>query len=85
MNKLTIKLKAKHTTIPHKVGTNIEINVHLFDLVSFFIVKHVVEHGQCIKENNITEIAVVIVHPLSTNKVFNSVKLLKSVKLPVAI
>ena len=85
MNKLTIKLKTKHTIIPHKVGTNIEINVHLFDLVSFFIVRQVVEHGQCIKENNITEIAVVIVHPLSINKFFNSLKLLKSVKFPVAI
>lgn len=62
-----------------------DIKVHFHDFVSFFIVKQVVEHGQCIKENSITDMAVIKVQPLSTNNVFNSVKLEKSVRVPVAI
>ena len=53
--------------------------IHLKLPVSFFIVRQVVEHGKCNKENNMVHIAVVIVHPLSTNICFNNERLLISV------
>ena len=75
----------KQTSIPTTVGTANETAVHLKLLVSFAIVIQVVEHGQCIRENNIVHTAVNQVHPLSTKSVCNCVKSLISVRLPVAI
>ena len=45
------------------VVKNIVINVHFILPVSFFIVRQVVEHGKCNKENKMVQIAVIIVHP----------------------
>ena len=79
------KLNNIHNSIPQTVGNKIDIIIHFQELVSFFIVKQVVEHGQCITEKIITDIAVAQVHPLSINKSFKTFKLLISVKLPVAV
>ena len=67
------------------VGIKIDNAVHFQEDVSFFIVRQVVEQGQCIRENNITETAVVQVHPLSIRSCFNIFKLSISTKFPVAI
>ena len=48
----------KHIVIPIVVGNIIDIKVHFKLPVSFFIVKHVVEHGKWINENIIVQIAV---------------------------
>ena len=52
------------TAIPQAVGTAIENSVHFALRVSRAIVKTVVEHGQCISENNIVLSAVSHVQPL---------------------
>ena len=52
------KLNVIHIIIPQKVGINMERIVHFHEFVSFFIVRHVVEQGQCINEKIITDIAV---------------------------
>ena len=71
--------------VPKMCIRDSETAVHLKLLVSFAIVIQVVEHGQCIRENNIVHTAVNQVHPLSTKSVCNCVKSLISVRLPVAI
>ena len=71
--------------MPVIVGTKKEINVHLKLWVSFFIVKHVVLHGQCISENNITHTSVSHVHPLDTYRFLSSDILSNSNILPVAM
>ena len=58
----------KHIIIPVIVGTKNDIKVHLILLVSFFIVKQVVLQGQCINENSITQMAVIMLHPFDTSK-----------------
>lgn len=65
--------------IPVSAGIKMDSKAHLLLPVSFFMVKTVVKHGQCIKANNITQIAVNVVHPLSINNVFNDDRLSKSV------
>ena len=85
INALITILNSIHIIIPHTVGNKIAPNVHFHDEVSFFIVKQVVEHGQCIKENIITDIAVAQVQPFSTSKFFKTDRLLISIKFPVAI
>ena len=65
--------------IPNNVGRTTANAVHFQLPVSFFIVKTVVEHGQCIIENIIVFTAVIQVHPFCTNKSFNCVRLSKSV------
>ena len=56
----------KHTINPIRVGKIKETAVQKWLCVSFFIVKRVVEHGQCIRENRIKQTAVVYVQPLQT-------------------
>lgn len=72
----------KHIQNPQTVGTNIESRVHFSLPLSFLIVRQVVEHGQCIKENNITHIAVSDVQPLDTKISFKVDKLSYPIKLP---
>ncbi|CAI3548578.1 hypothetical protein CNEO3_1020012 [Clostridium neonatale] len=56
-------VNAKQIIIPHAVGTKNETAVHFKLWVSFFIVRHVVLHGQCIREKSITFTAVSQVQP----------------------
>ena len=49
------------------VGTAKETAVHFRLCVSLWIVRQVVEQGQCIKENSMVQIAVSQVQPLSTS------------------
>lgn len=83
INNLKIVAVIKHNVIPQIVGIKIDKSVHLRLPVSFLIVRHVVEHGQCIREKSIVQIAVNVVHPLSTNNCFRSTKDVKSVITPV--
>ena len=64
-------MKIEQIMIPVTAGTKKDTIAHFQLLASFFIVKSVVEQGQCINENNITLIAVIHVQPFSTNKLFN--------------
>ena len=48
-----------HIIIPMAVGIMNDKNVHFKLPVSFLIVRQVVPHGKCIKENSITHIAVI--------------------------
>lgn len=68
--------------IPVIVGTAKEMAVHLILCVSFFIVRQVVEQGQCINEKSITQTAVSQVQPLSIKSRFSSDKLAISIILP---
>ena len=68
-------MKIEQIMIPVTAGTKKDTIAHFQLLASFFIVKSVVEQGQCINENNITLIAVIHVQPFSTNKLFNITKL----------
>lgn len=63
-------------TIPNIVGSNIDIIVHFILLVSFNIVRQVVEQGQCISEKTIVQIAVFIVHPFNNSMFLISTRLL---------
>lgn len=67
------------------VGMIKEMRVHFRLCVSFFIVRHVVEHGQCINEKRIVLTAVIQVHPLSVRSVFRTFKSFISRRLPSAI
>ena len=62
----------QHIIIPINVGIIKAKAVHFKLPVSFLIVKHVVPHGKCIKENIITQIAVVAVQPFDTNSDFSA-------------
>ncbi len=64
-NKIHIEFITTHAKIPQIVGKAMATAVHFKLLVSLYIVKHVVEHGQCIRENIIVHIAVFIVHPFN--------------------
>ena len=72
----------KQTKNPKTVGIAKESNVHLTLEHSFFIVRQVVEQGQCIKQKSDVQRAVSQVHPLFKNSVFNSVKFSYSTRLP---
>lgn len=65
----------KQMMLPNTKGSNIEIPAHFQLPASFFIVRQVVEHGQCINENNIVHNAVTHVQPLSVSICRSSVKL----------
>lgn len=82
---LATEVNMKHAANPIIVGTSMETAVHLRLCVSFFMVRQVVEHGQCISENSITLIAVIHVHPLSISNCFNSVRSSNSKIFPFAI
>ena len=73
-----------HTAIPASVGTRADTPVHFQLCVSLRIVSSVVEHGQCIKENNIVHSAVIHVQPLSINSAFRLAKS-SSIMLPVCM
>lgn len=73
----------KQHIIPHTVGNTTETAAHFRLPVSFFMVKHVVEHGQCIRENSTVQIAVVIVQPFATNRLRSSASDAYSVNVPV--
>ena len=72
---LYIKVITAHIIIPHIVGNTIETKVHFLLLVSFNIVRQVVEQGQCINEKIIVQIAVFIDHPFKSNIFLISIKL----------
>ena len=72
----------KQTKNPKTVGIMKESNVHLTLEHSFFIVRQVVEQGQCIKQKSDVQRAVSQVHPLLKNSVFNSAKFSYSTRLP---
>lgn len=84
-NALAIVVNKKHTTIPVTVGTRKEAIVHFTLWVSFFIVRQVVEQGQCIRENNMVLTAVIQVQPWLTNRSLSTDRSLISSRLPSAI
>ena len=53
-----VSVTRKHKPMPITVGIAAAASVHFMLPDSFLIVISVVEHGQCIKENSITLIAV---------------------------
>ena len=59
--------------------------VHFILLVSFFMVRSVVEQGKCIKENIIKLIAVNIVQPLFTSISLSEDRLSYSINTPLFI
>lgn len=61
----------KQDSIPNAVGIAIAKSVHFILPVSFFIVRRVVAHGQCIIENSIMFTAVIHVQPLLMSMGFN--------------
>lgn len=63
---------AQHIVIPATVGITKAKMVHFRLPVSFLIVKHVVPQGKCIKENIITQIAVVAVQPFANKSDFSA-------------
>ena len=75
-------MKTKHIVRPHTVGSIMASKVHFKLPVSLRIVRQVVAQGQCISENSIMFIAVIIVQPLSISSVFIIFKSFISVKLP---
>ena len=80
MQKLEI---IKQIVKPQTVGIINERAVHLKLLHSFFIVRQVVEQGQCIRQNIEVQRAVSQVQPLLTNRVFSSAKFSYSTRLPL--
>ena len=71
-------------TIAVKVGIPKAANAHFRLPVSFFIVKNVVEQGQCKSEKVIKDSATHISHPLATNKFSISDNSLTSSIAPVS-
>ncbi len=67
------------------VGSRNARTVHLRLPVSFFMVRRVVEQGQCIREKSMVQIAVTQVQPFATNNVFISARLSSSKMLPCAM
>ena len=59
--------------------------VHFILLVSFFMVRSVVEQGKCIKANIIKLIAVNIVQPLFTSISLSDARLSYSINTPLFI
>lgn len=85
VSKRAMVVKIKHTRIPITVGSRKASKVHLKLPVSLRIVRQVVEHGQCIRQKSMVEIAVIEVHPWDNRRDFSSVKLPNSKRLPVDI
>lgn len=81
---LAAVVNKKHTTIPVTVGTRKEAIVHFTLCVSFLIVRHVVEQGQCIRENSMVLTAVIQVQPWLTSKSRSTDRSLISSRLPSA-
>lgn len=71
-----------HTMTPHTVGISAARAVHLTLPVSFFMVRSVVAHGQCIRKNTIVHSAVTQVQPFSVKRCCISARLQSSVRLP---
>ena len=84
-NMRDIVATTKQQAMPTTVGNANATAVHFLLWLSFLMVRQVVEQGQCIKQNSMVHTAVSQVHPLSTNRVLSSTKLLISVSAPVAI
>ena len=74
-----------HTRIPQRVGIIIDSNVHFTDFVSAFMVRQVVEHGQCIREKSIVQTAVFIVQPFNCKISFVCIRSIPSAKTPVEL
>ena len=74
----------KQKVRPQMVGTRQAAAVHFQLPVSFFMVQSVVEQGQCIRENNMVQRAVVAVHPWAVKSAFISMRLPVSAMLPSA-
>ena len=74
-------MNKKHTTIPVTVGTRKEATVHFTLWVSFFIVRQVVEQGQCIRENSMVLTAVIQVQPWLTRRSLSTDRSLISLSL----
>ena len=70
--------------IPREAGRKAASAVHFQLPVSFFMVQSVVEQGQCIRENNMVQRAVVAVHPWAVKSAFISMRLPVSAMLPSA-
>ena len=68
--------------IPAAVGRAAASAVHLRLPVSFFIVRSVVAHGQCIMEKNITLSAVSAVQPFAMKSSYSSDRLSYSISVP---
>lgn len=75
----------KQNSIPVTVGIRKAAAIHLTPPVSFRIVRSVVEHGQCMRENSIVQTAVTHVQPLSTKSWCICVRLSISRMLPWAV
>lgn len=84
-NALATVVNRKQTMIPVTVGTRKEAIVHFTLWVSCFMVRQVVEHGQCIRENSMVLTAVIQVQPWLTNKSLSTDKSLISSRLPSAM
>lgn len=65
----------KHQKIPARMGRINASRVNRLLPVSFFIVSTVVEQGQCISENSMTQTAVTGVQPFSRKIRFSSARL----------
>lgn len=82
---LHTKLSITQRIKPINVGTRKEIRVHLMLFVSFFIVRSVVEQGQCRTENTMKFMAVKTVQPLSVSILPISARDSVSVRVPLHI
>ena len=74
-----------HNSIPTTKGRTIARIVFFILFVSFFIEKHVVEHGKWNNVNIIKQTAVTTVHPFDINNMDNSLRLLYSARTPVPL
>lgn len=59
MKHLAMVVNKKHAISPQRVGIRKDSKVHFQLPLSFLIVNKVVEQGQCIRENNIIDPAVI--------------------------
>lgn len=75
----------KHRVMPQRVGRAKAKAVHFMLPVSFLMVRQVVPHGKWNRQKSIVQRAVAPVQPLAIRRVFNSKRLLKSVRVPVAM
>ena len=83
-NKRAVVAITKQMTKPKAVGSKKEQIVHFKLRVSFLMVKHVVEHGQCSRQKTMVHKAVTHVQPLFKRSVYNC-GLLSSIRLLVDI
>ena len=74
--------KSAHSTNPHRVGIKKEAKTHFQPPVSRWMVRRVVEQGQCISEKSMVQTAVTQVQPLATRSSFSCARLSNSRMLP---